>query len=557
MQQQLNQFKIEYFNNLENVVNRPDLLRFNMKVSTAATSSSAVEAAAVEAAGSEAALTAYRLERYFWDHIAAGEAGIEASEAGENDTYRTPAEDETFRKISKISKISDDLAAPGTVLLLNDEKRLVLIEQTENVLETMKGYTQEAEELMAAYRAAQEAQRQAEQLAATAEEVEAPDAEEAVQSEQSAANIDTEETLEEAANSDTATVDDEESDVSDMADTVGTVSIDDAKAAEDEDEAERVDAVDDEDATDDEEAALEAARVEARHDLIIGWQYVIIFLTDTADTLDFHYLYCLALAARRYKVLKPSNTSQNAQSSAQSTSQTTAQSTAQTSAQTAGITVDTEENVPMDTIDTEETETNPALIDTETVADSDVTPEISPESTEAVSDVSAVSKLSESDQISLTKAAIFITRYLFYCEVFVMKTAVSLFAASSLGVAGLGMAGRGVRDLTGTKLFLISKSKGVQATGVLTSPSAKQILVKAGSTVSSHNRLPLQKGQTSSASLRQKLIDDGVIIDYQFISDYEFASTSAAASVILGQSASGMNTWKDENGRKLETLLGR
>ena len=67
----------------------------------------------------------------------------------------------------------------------------------------------------------------------------------------------------------------------------------------------------------------------------------------------------------------------------------------------------------------------------------------------------------------------------------------------------------------------------------------------------------MQKGQTSSASLRQKLIDDGIIVDCQFISDYEFASTSAAASVILGQSASGMNTWKDENGRKLETLLGR
>ena len=113
-----------------------------------------------------------------------------------------------------------------------------------------------------------------------------------------------------------------------------------------------------------------------------------------------------------------------------------------------------------------------------------------------------------------------------------------------------------MQALVDKKLFLVNTHKDVKAEGIMMG-DGKRIIVKAGSRVSSDNRLPNQKGQTSSAILREKLIDDGVIVDGTFVSDYEFSSTSAAASVILGQSASGMTAWKDEAGRKLETLLGR
>lgn len=109
-------------------------------------------------------------------------------------------------------------------------------------------------------------------------------------------------------------------------------------------------------------------------------------------------------------------------------------------------------------------------------------------------------------------------------------------------------------NLAGKVLFLSNTAKDVRASGVLLYGN-KRILVKSGAKISSENRLPSQKGQASSASLRQKLIDEGVVVDGVFASDYTFASTSSAASVILGQSASGMTAWKDENGLKLGDLL--
>ena len=113
-----------------------------------------------------------------------------------------------------------------------------------------------------------------------------------------------------------------------------------------------------------------------------------------------------------------------------------------------------------------------------------------------------------------------------------------------------------MQALTGKHVFLRNRNKDVEAEGVMLD-DGKRIIVIAGSTVNEENRLPNQKGQTSSATLREKLIDDGVILDCKFTKDYEFNSTSAAASVILGQSANGLTSWKDENGIKLETLLGR
>lgn len=96
------------------------------------------------------------------------------------------------------------------------------------------------------------------------------------------------------------------------------------------------------------------------------------------------------------------------------------------------------------------------------------------------------------------------------------------------------------------KLYLDNFDKDVHATGIM--QTSRQILVKAGSTVSKDNRLPYQKNMGSNDALRQKLIDDGIIEDFKFVEDYKFSSTSAVACVILGQSASGIDAWKPKPG---------
>ena len=69
----MQQFNLKYFNNINSIINRPDLLRFNMKVTTssAATSDTSYTTVNPDMQG----LTAYRLERCFWKHIVAGETG--------------------------------------------------------------------------------------------------------------------------------------------------------------------------------------------------------------------------------------------------------------------------------------------------------------------------------------------------------------------------------------------------------------------------------------------------------------------------------------------------
>ena len=204
---------------------------------------------------------------------------------------------------------------------------------------------------------------------------------------------------------------------------------------------------------------------------------------------------------------------------------------------------DAEADVEVEEVEVEDTDSDADDTDAEDTEDTET------EEAEENGEIGEVGEISD-----LCDFIIFLIGYLLRCDVFIPNNAQNGRDAHNNSVSG-NADGKYV-DLTGTELYLVSRSKGVSATGILTSGS-KRILVKAGSTVSSDNRLPNQKGQTSSATLRQKLIDDGIIVDGCFASDYEFHSTSAAASVILGQSASGMNTWKDETGRKLETLLGR
>jgi hypothetical protein len=57
-------------------------------------------------------------------------------------------------------------------------------------------------------------------------------------------------------------------------------------------------------------------------------------------------------------------------------------------------------------------------------------------------------------------------------------------------------------------------------------------------------------------SFRQKLIDEGVIIDqgeyYEFVDDYIFSSPSTAAVMVMGRNANGLTEWKNIEGKTLK-----
>lgn len=57
-------------------------------------------------------------------------------------------------------------------------------------------------------------------------------------------------------------------------------------------------------------------------------------------------------------------------------------------------------------------------------------------------------------------------------------------------------------------------------------------------------------------TLRQKLIDEGVLIDkgdyFEFPDDYIFTSPSTAASMVLGRNANGLIEWKQKDGKTLK-----
>ena len=65
----------------------------------------------------------------------------------------------------------------------------------------------------------------------------------------------------------------------------------------------------------------------------------------------------------------------------------------------------------------------------------------------------------------------------------------------------------------------------------------------------------MQTRQMGNEKLRLRLISDGVIENRIFLKDYLFSSTSAAASVILGSSSSGMEQWKDKEGTAIGAYI--
>lgn len=75
-----------------------------------------------------------------------------------------------------------------------------------------------------------------------------------------------------------------------------------------------------------------------------------------------------------------------------------------------------------------------------------------------------------------------------------------------------------------------------------------------GSMISDHTVPSLETRGAGYYKLRLRLEADGTIVDRVFQSDYEFASPSAASTVVLGHTSNGNSDWKTEDGTKLKDI---
>lgn len=92
-------------------------------------------------------------------------------------------------------------------------------------------------------------------------------------------------------------------------------------------------------------------------------------------------------------------------------------------------------------------------------------------------------------------------------------------------------------------------SRGSNATGYIT---ADGFVVEKDSLIA--NTVTNAFQNCSYQKLRNDLIENGKIVDFKFVDDYEFASPSAASSVITGNPSNGRADWKF-NGKSLKDCV--
>jgi hypothetical protein len=100
------------------------------------------------------------------------------------------------------------------------------------------------------------------------------------------------------------------------------------------------------------------------------------------------------------------------------------------------------------------------------------------------------------------------------------------------------------------EIFSIKAARGADGQG---EPSSDGFVVLKGSKAAG----TIVNSMTPSfIVLRQKLIDDGVLVDkgefYEFSDDYIFSSPSTAAVMVMGRNANGLTEWKQKDGKTLK-----
>jgi hypothetical protein len=100
------------------------------------------------------------------------------------------------------------------------------------------------------------------------------------------------------------------------------------------------------------------------------------------------------------------------------------------------------------------------------------------------------------------------------------------------------------------EIFTIKSARGADGQG---EPSSDGFVVLKGSKAAG---TIVNSMTTNFIKLRQKLIDEGILIDrgefYEFSDDYIFSSPSTAAVIVMGRNANGLTEWKQKDGKTLK-----
>lgn len=98
--------------------------------------------------------------------------------------------------------------------------------------------------------------------------------------------------------------------------------------------------------------------------------------------------------------------------------------------------------------------------------------------------------------------------------------------------------------------FFIKAARGADAQG---EPTSDGFVVLKGSKAAA---TIVKSMKPSFISYRQKLIDEGVLVDkgdyFEFTDDYIFSSPSTAAVIVMGRNANGLTEWKTKDGKTLK-----
>ena len=97
--------------------------------------------------------------------------------------------------------------------------------------------------------------------------------------------------------------------------------------------------------------------------------------------------------------------------------------------------------------------------------------------------------------------------------------------------------------------YFYCKGKDAFATGFL---SSEGFTVMKGAKVSEKTANSFI--DTAYFKLRQRLIEDQIIVANKFVKDFEFKAPSAASSVILGRATNGKDKWRTSNGVKFAKI---
>lgn len=103
-------------------------------------------------------------------------------------------------------------------------------------------------------------------------------------------------------------------------------------------------------------------------------------------------------------------------------------------------------------------------------------------------------------------------------------------------------------------IFYITDKRGANAKGYST---ATGFIVTADSKLSDNIVDNFNANYPNAYKLRQKLLEDKIVIDCVFQDDYEFDSISLAASIILGRNASGPKEWTNKDGLRFEETIDK